>query len=287
MNCEALHSRLLGSERPDRLTADVSAHLKTCAACRKWQRRLVHLERNVALLPVAPAPRGKAEFVRQFIAAELEPLSPECEVFSESTNGVTTIQVWKFEKLASALRSSLRVPRATLNAFPAPARRRIAAVLAASLLLLAFGLWINSPTSLFAPKPPDPLLASVVERDLRLAAAKSPSERVETLADLADDLQGSTRTLIDAGQPDDLKALADLYEQVVRDGIVLQAKSLPPEEQARLLEGIADRLVAAGDEAENRAKVLPESSAAPLNIIIRAARDGDRNLRKLLREGRS
>ncbi len=74
MNCEALHSRLLGSEKPDRLTADLAAHLKSCAACRKWQRRLLHLERNVALLPVAPAPRGKLEFVRQFVAAELEPL---------------------------------------------------------------------------------------------------------------------------------------------------------------------------------------------------------------------
>jgi hypothetical protein len=281
MNCEALHSRLLGSEKPDRLTAELAAHLKTCAACRKWQRRLVHLERNVALLPVAPAPRGKAEFVRQFVAAELEPLSAEREAPSESTNGVTTVQTWKFEKLAAALRSSLQAPRATLNAFPAPARRRIAAVLAASLLLLAFGLWINSPTSPFTPKPPDPLLASVVERDLCLAAAKSPSERVETLADLADDLQGSTRSLINHGQPDDLKALAELYEQVVRDGIVAQASSLSPGEKARLLKGIAQRLADAGDEAEKLIKVLPESSAAPLNIIVRAARDGDRELRKL------
>jgi hypothetical protein len=282
MNCEALHSRLLGSEKPDRLTAEVAAHLKSCAACRKWQRRLVHLERNVALLPVAPAPRGKAEFVRQFVAAELEPLSAEREAPSESTNGVTTVQTWKFEKLATALRTSLQAPRATLNAFPAPARRRIAAVLAASLLLLAFGLWINSPTFPFTPKPPDPLLASVVERDLRLAAAKSPSERVETLADLADDLQGSTRSLINHGQPDDLKALANLYEQVVRDGIVAQASSLSPAEKARLLKGIAQRLADAGDEAEKLIKVLPESSAAPLNIIVRAARDGDRDLRNLL-----
>jgi hypothetical protein len=287
MNCEALHSRLLGSEKPDRPTADLAAHLKTCAACRKWQRRLVHLERNVALLPVAPAPRGKLEFVRQFVAAELESLPAESEISSGSTNGATIIHSWKFEKLAAALRSSLQVPRATLNAFPAPARRRIAAVLAASLLLLAFGLWINSPTSPFSPKPPDPLLATVMERDLRLAAAKSPSERVETLADLADDLQGSTRTLINVGQPDDLKALADLYEQVVRDGIVAQAKSLAPEERVRLLEGIAKRLVEAGDEAEKLAKVLPESSAASLNIIIRAARDGDRSLQLLIREGRA
>jgi hypothetical protein len=278
---------LLGNEKPDRVSADLAAHLKNCAACRKWQRRLVHLERNVGLLPVPAAPRGKAAFVSQFLAGELQPASAEQEISVKSLNGTTSVQVWRFEKLAAALRSTLHAPRATLNSFPAPARRRIAAVLAASLLFLAFGLWSSGPSGPFTPKPPDPLLASMVERDLRLAAAKLPGERVETLADLADDLQGSTRNLINDGQPEDLIALAQLYQQVVHDGIVAQAQALPPEERARLLEGIAKRLVDAAEEAERQAKVLPESSKIPLIIIARAAREGDRSLRSIMREGRS
>jgi hypothetical protein len=288
MNCNAVHSRLLGSEKPDRVPADVATHLKGCTACRKWQRRLVHLERNIALLPVAPAPRGKAAFVGEFLATELEPLASASVMPPESTSGTTSVQPRKFEKLAAAFRSTLQAPRATLNSFPAPARRRIAFVLAASLLLLAFAFWAtHGPHGPFVAKPQDPLLASMMERDLRLASAQTPGERVETLADLADDLQGSTRTLIGAGQPDDLRALAELYKKVVSEGIVVQAQKLLPEERVRLLEGIAKRLSDTADETDKLAKVLPDSSKTKLTIIVNAARDGDRNLRNLMREGRS
>jgi hypothetical protein len=291
MKCETIQSRLLESERPDLLPVEVAAHLKSCSACRKLQRSVAHLERNIRLVSVPPAPNGKAAFVRQFLAAELEASSAENEGASESVNGKTTIQPFKFERLAAALRSTLQAPRATLNSVPAPARRRIAFVLAASLLFLAFLFWANhGPHGPFVPKPADPLLAEVMDCDLRLAAANSPSERMGPLADLADKLQSRTLSLREHGRPEDLIALADLYEQVVRDGIVAQAqslKSLPLEERARILESIANRLIDASNETEKQAAVLPESSRAPLDSITRAARAGDNALRELLREGRS
>src|SRR5437764_207418 len=50
MKCQSVHSALLGSEKPSRLPADVVAHLRGCAPCRVWQRRLAHLDRKVSLL---------------------------------------------------------------------------------------------------------------------------------------------------------------------------------------------------------------------------------------------
>jgi hypothetical protein len=283
MKCQAVHSALLGSEKPDRLAADVVAHLQGCGPCRGWQRRLVHLERNVALLPAPSAPKGKAAFIQQFLSAPIEtaPVREDVPVETPATVPVdssTVIQTRKFDRLAAALRSTLNAPRKTLNFVPAPARRRIAAVMAAALFFLAFGLWSTSPTGVFAKRPADPLLAQVMKHDVRLAAAQSYRERLDALADLADVLQNDPRELIDAAGPEELATLARCYEKVVREGIVVQAHVWRKEDPAADLDAIAARLLKAAEDAERLARVRPQESAAPLNQIARAARDGESKL---------
>jgi hypothetical protein len=283
MKCQAVHSALLGSEKPDRLPADVVSHLKGCGPCRVWQRRLVHLERNIALLPTPPAPKGKAAFVRQFLAAPVESAPPrdEAPVQAPETipvDSATVIQSWKFDRLAAALRSTFNAPRKTLSSVPAPARRRIAAALAAALFFLAFGLWSTGPIGPLGNHPADPLLAQVMKHDVRLAAARSHRERLETLTDISDVLQSDARELIDAAGPDELATLAGCYEKVVRDGVVKQADALRKEDPAADLDPIAARLLKAADAAEQLARVRPQETAALLTQIARAAREGEGKL---------
>jgi hypothetical protein len=278
MNCQAVQNHLLRSERPDHPSFSVSAHLKSCADCRAWSRRLIHVERNVALLPVPAAPMGKAEFVRRFVGGE--PVRPAVEpADAAAVNGRTSFQIWKFEHLAAALRSTLHAPRNTLDSVPAPARRRIAAVMAAALLFLALGLWTSGPhfPANWQPQP-DVLLAKVMQHDVRLASPLSAKQRVETLADLADALQTDAREMADAASPGDLEALAGMYEHVVQEGIVKQTLAAPAADRATVAEGIGERLHTTSEDAERVARSQPEEKAAPLHAIARAARAGEQQL---------
>jgi hypothetical protein len=180
----------------------------------------------------------------------------------------------------------LYAPRSTLKSVPAPARRRIAAVMAAALLFLALGLWTNGPHFPNWQPQPDALLAQVMRHDVRLASARSPRERVESLLDLADALQTVAREIADAASPDDLEALAKMYENVVTGGIVKQAQSAPAADQAKVVEGVAERLQKAAEDAESVAKLQPEERAEPLHAIARAARAGEQQLPHIDRKAR-
>jgi hypothetical protein len=180
----------------------------------------------------------------------------------------------------------LYAPRSTLKSVPAPARRRIAAVMAAALLFLALGLWTNGPHFPNWQPQPDALLAQVMHHDVRLASARSPRERMESLADLADVLQVDARELADAAAPDDLGALARMYERVVKEGIVKQARAAPAADRAKVAEGVAERLQKAAEDAESVAKLQPEERAEPLHAIARAARAGEQELLHIDRKAR-
>jgi hypothetical protein len=122
------------------------------------------------------------------------------------------------------------------------------------------------------------LLEKLLERDLRLANAATQRERVEALADLADDLQGETRELALDAEEADLKTLSELYGQVVREGIVARAQALPAAERREVLAPIADRLLKAGKAAEILAQNVTSDSAKSLKAIAKAAGDGHREL---------
>jgi hypothetical protein len=252
MNCDLVQRRLLKAESPTRLPDSLQAHLADCPTCREWQRQLVQLEGYVNQLPV-PASPAKAELLRL-----------------------------------------LSSPAAATTAWPA--RRtwswRLPAGLAAAVLLLAVGGWL---LYLLRPAPPAPevphevqrpLLDNLLERDLRLANATTQRERVEALADLADDLQGETRALALDADVSDLESLSLLYGQVVRDGIVPRAQALPAAERRAVLTPIAERLGKARHQAEHLALDVPPDSAKPLKAIAAAAGDADRDLRALLGEDR-
>ena len=71
---------------------------------------------------------------------------------------------------------------------------------------------------------------------------------------------------------------------MVRDGVVVRAKSLPAGERRAVLMPIADRLEKAGREIDRLARQVPVATARPLWQIAAAARAGDTQLRALLQE---
>jgi hypothetical protein len=160
--------------------------------------------------------------------------------------------------------------------------------LAAAVLVMIGGWWLlrngggdQPPGRLVvaaAPHVPYPLLAKLMQRDLVLASARTSEERIRTLADLADDLHGETQVLAPLAPAKDLGALAQLYQEVVKDGIVKQAQSLHGTERRRVLDPIAQRLALAGREAARWAGEVPADSGEPLRAMAAVARTSSAEL---------
>jgi hypothetical protein len=181
-----------------------------------------------------------------------------------------------------------------------PLPRRVGAGLvagiAASLLLFLTGWWIlfhlqpPSITNVHTPvakKPAvDPLVADLMRYNIILARAKTPRERVEAMASVAEELNQRSRQLAKKAPPDDLKLLAGLYGRVVHEGILARAEALPRQDRRPVLEPIASQL----EKVESQARQMSEQpdlspqAAQWLALISRDAGEGGKNLRKLVQE---
>jgi hypothetical protein len=260
----------------------------------------MRLERGLKRLPI-PASHAKATFVRDFVGgmpidedldiirewnAEEDALSVLANMDGEITTESTLIDGWRLNGLATKLRSALEAPHAKLQQVPAPARRRLATVLAAALLLFAVTFWSAGPLGPFTPsaagaKPPDPFLARIVQHEIKLAAATEPKAKMQALADMADDLR-DTQDLAEAAHIEDLDKMARLYEKVVLQSMVKQAERVAEAERIDVLPSIADRLARARDKARGLALVSSASYREPLFKIAAAANQGEMKLRLLL-----
>jgi hypothetical protein len=163
----------------------------------------------------------------------------------------------------------------------------------AAAVAVGLGLWAASGprrSVAEAPAPRHELLKKVVASNAALAATSDPKARIATLSDLAGELRGESRDLHKAADAGDLEALAALYEKVVRDGLVPQAKQLNPmavgaEERHRILNAAADKLAATADDAGILARDAPEHAKAPLLRIRKAAAKGREDLIQIANGG--
>lgn len=266
MNCETVHQRVLGLERPDRLPAEVSAHLARCSACTAWHRRLLRLEREIPTIP-APAPLHLQDFL-----ARLQEQSSPVEA------GPIVLPVAVPDRSAPGPRKERGLQKLAL-----------AIALAASLLFFAVAWWAwprrlgtnHNPT---APTEQQvSLLEARLKDDARWKAARTPQERLEVLTHVADEVHVQAHSLIRAGKLEQLKGQARLYRAIIEDGILPQAdalKDLASSERTILLQQVARHLAETESAAERLALEVP-SAAGPLREIASAARDGDRRLRHL------
>jgi hypothetical protein len=270
MTCQTIQNRILALPDPRHLPEPFRTHLDACPACLGWWQQAVRLERLLEHLPAPPAPADKK-------AALLDDLTSAGPVI---------------KSIPALARGSGRSSLAAVLALPG---LKYAAGLAAAVLV-AVGGWLavrpGKNETVVRPTPPKhPLLAKVVQRDLALARAKTPAQRLEALGGLADDLSAETRGLARVASEDELRDLSGWFKKVVDDGIVKQADLLPAltmsrEQKKALLDGLVEKLTDAGRKADQTAKEAPPHAQPALKSIADTARDGEARLRAILaREG--
>jgi hypothetical protein len=253
MNCDAAQRRLLSADRPDRPAEDVRRHLDGCPACRLVGRRLVQMERQIALLPMPPS-TAKDAFVRRFH------------------------------------RSAGPVVLHTPIPWPTPVKERglrklsVAVAIAAVLAVFAIGLW-SWPHHFEPPAPAYP--ASLVQAHYRFDHIKSlptPRERVEGFSALATDLQNQARAMTLAGNVEDLASLTTLYNDLVDDDLLADARALSPAERGAVLKDVADNLERAeSDFSRLAAAPANAATAESLHRLALTAVAGGRHIRGLLK----
>jgi hypothetical protein len=278
MKCSVLQRQLLELERPDHPPIELLTHLARCPACRAWQRHLLQLESQVRLLPV-PSSTTQEDFIQRLLVG-----APSSGSGRETAEEMPPLSLpLPEERRTLPIRRSVALGRRERGV----RKVALATGLAAGLLLFVLGwtAWLlpNNKSQDTHPNPAvtnnsDPLLAALVKHNLHLAATAKPRERVQTLAALAEDLHGEMRSLARAGTAEDLKTLAALYQRVLADGILKQAKRLPPEQQKEVLKPIADQLSQAANEADQLAVEAAADRAESLKSMALAARTANQQL---------
>jgi hypothetical protein len=126
------------------------------------------------------------------------------------------------------------------------------------------------------------LLAKLIDNHVQLAEGQSPEKRAQILVEMASDLRGESFRLAQAHADAELPAVADLYERVVRDGLVKRAKHLPAEQRLALR---AELRQTQFDAARLAAAATSPRAADALRQLAAAARVAEQDLAAMMQEG--
>jgi hypothetical protein len=261
MTCQTIQNRILALPDPRQLPDPLREHVDGCPACLGWWKQAARLERLLEQLPTPPAPADKKAVLLEDLTTG--PVIATVPAVARGSGRSLFADVWSL-----------------------PGAKHLAGLAAAVLILI--GGWLmtrpGSGPNVVAQPARDPLLDKVVKRNIDLAHAKTPNERLETLGVLADDLSESTRGFARVATPEELGELSGLFKTVVADGIVKQAERLPPHamtpsQKRQLLDGLAAKLAAAGQQAEQAARESPPQAQPALKTIADTARDGQTRLK--------
>jgi hypothetical protein len=266
MNCQVVQNKILAEPDPRLLPERLRLHVAGCEVCRAWAQQAARLEALIEKLPAPAAPSAK----KAALVGKLERGEPII------TRPVTT------PAAARAPRESRWIEFVQNNAL-------VIGSLAAAILV-ALGAWAlfprNGPKPEIAAIPDDPFLNKIVERDVALAKATTPEERLKILSGMAVDLSAQARSLARVASPEELRDLAKWYGKVVNDGIVKQAENLPTriqapaEEQARnaALTALTSQLGITAAETDKLLGSVPPESKPALQKIADTARDGQKRI---------
>jgi hypothetical protein len=266
MNCQVVQNKILAEPDPRLLPERLRLHVAGCEACRAWARQAARLEALVEKLPAPAAPSAK----KAALVGKLERGEPII------TRPVTTP-------------AAARTPRESRFTEFLRNNALIIGSLAAAILV-ALGAWAlfprNGPKPEMVVIPDDPFLNKIVERDVALAKATTPEERLKVLSGMADDLSAQARGLARVASPEELRDLAKWYGKVVNDGIVKQADNLPTriqapaEEQARnaALTALTSQLGITAAETDKLLGSVPPESKPALQKIADTAREGQKRI---------
>jgi hypothetical protein len=265
MNCQSLQNRILALPDPRQLPENLRTHVDACARCLDWWKQAVRLERLLAQLPAPPAPGDKKTVLIDELTAA-GPVIKSIPAIHRPGRSIF-IRVWSL-----------------------PGAKTIAG-LAAAVLIAVSGWFMMKPGSGpdgFAREGPrDPFLEQIVKRDLELAQARSPDRRLEVLGGLAGDVSTEARDLSKIATTEELRDLSGMFEKVVNDGIVDQARrmnenALTQTQKQELLRRLTTKLAEAGQQADQAARESPVHAQPALKTISDTARDGQVKLKAIL-----
>jgi len=135
-----------------------------------------------------------------------------------------------------------------------------------------------------APADTD-VLARALERQLQVAGGLPPDERFHVLVGLAADLRAESLRLARQPALSELSTVAQLYDQVVREGVMGRARRLPAEQQRRLLLPLLEDLRQTEAEVERTAHNTPADVAESLRGLATTARAARVELQEILEDG--
>lgn len=245
MNCEKIQEELLGSERPERPSADVLAHLDTCSACREYQGRLVQIERNVCRVHV-PGSATRDAFLLDLVLpdnpSEDTPLPPTRPVAAPVAPPGPVVRL----SLATVKRPEKR----SVKEMAWEWRYGLGAAAAAALLFAFAGIVYHNahrqrtgapPVARAAQPATDPLVASLMQRNLTLVGADKADDRADALTRMADDLGRESQALAQAPDSQELANLLTGLQGRVTDVL----KQMKPNAAAPALAVVETPAVAA------------------------------------------
>lgn len=261
MNCQAVQNQIIALPDSRQLPAALRDHVVGCGACQAWARRAARLEGLLAQLPVPPAPAEKKEaMIGDLMAAEpvIRPMAVPA-----TRPGFATV-AGRFLRRNATYAGGLA---------------------AAVLVTVGVGWYMSRPAAVkpeLVETQKHPLLEKMVARNVAMARAESPAQRLDVLGGMADEIAGEARGVARVASPAELKDLAHWYDTVVKSGLVKQAKELPlsmnAAEKRRLLDPLAARLSADAAAAEKLAGEAPPDAQPTLKRMADTARDGARVL---------
>ena len=264
MKCAKIQNRLLAAERPDQVGADVQRHLAECVACRATHERLVEIERAIPQLAV-PSSTRRSAFVAQFIQHTPVEL-PVAET-------VPTPVVRLMRPMPSVKERGLR-------------KLAFAFALAASLAVVAVGLWVVNPGK---PTKTDYAATHKIHLESRLRSAVEPRDRAITVLGVADEVRDEVRTLAQAPKDADGEKMAELakyYRQLVGEELKRYVHDLPADANRKVvLSNLEQHLQQTESEFTLLAATKGATKAAePLQMIALAARESSADLHALATE---
>jgi hypothetical protein len=272
MTCDAIQNRLLALPDLRRVPDELRGHLDECPACRAYLARAVRLDKLLATIPVPPpSEETKAAFLDR--ATEAGPVIKHIPVVRRDS-GTYLLDNGRWKYTAAALAAAVLVAVGWLafrGGDTPPNRIEYDTVAGHDLLTKTIG--------------------HVVTGEKALAKVDKPEQRMQAWTDVTTDLHVEIGRVYRHAPKDDLKALADLFEQVAERGLLQQADLAvtrgqePVARRQELLRDAIQRVTEVETELAAFAQNAPEDKKPPLRQLretARKVREGLTNLQPRL-----
>jgi hypothetical protein len=222
---------------------DVVGHLQQCPKCQQLQTKLKQIDASVdKLTGAAGTPTAKAQLLDRIAT------TPQADAPKAPPNGVPKAP-WPWWRLGAYLTAA-----AALIGLGWLVGRQGDRVDIEPKIVTEFRDRVEERIVQVQSPAERILFSTLLKRNARLVQSSQPSDRLDTLLDMADDCRKHVETLIEQGPRESLPLSIDLYTQLLREGVLVQVALAPVEARPPLQKTARARLA---KMAEEPAKALP------------------------------